>query len=383
MSGEPAMPRKLLFVVNVDWFFVSHRLAIATAAIAAGYEVHLAATFTDKRDEIEAHGIIAHPLAIRRGGANPWSELQNLMRVFGLVRSLSPDVLHLVTIKPIIMGGLSARLLATRAVVMSVSGLGFVFSSNARFAAAVRPLVLWLYRACFNREKLRVIFQNRTDQDTICAATGLPIRKCVLIRGSGVDLDRFAPAPRAASKPIVVLAARLLKDKGIAEFVEAAKALRSRGVEARMCLVGEPDPESRASIEPAQLGSWRAEGAVELWGHRQDMPAVLQQASIAVLPSYYGEGVPKVLLEAAACGCAVVTTDMPGCRDAITPGKTGLVVAPRDAEGLANAIERLLAEPALCNSMGRAGRTLAQAEFGIGSVVATHLQIYAELLGPP
>jgi glycosyltransferase involved in cell wall biosynthesis len=225
-----------------------------------------------------------------------------------------------------------------------------------------------------------VIFQNLADRATI-EALGLRLDgRAEMIRGSGVDLAAFSAEPEPEGPPVVVMPARLLVDKGAREFVEAARMLRGRGVAARFVLAGDPDPQNPASVPPEMLAAWKAEGVVELPGHRQDMAALMRGAHLVVLPSYR-EGLPKALIEAAASGRAVVTTDTPGCRDAILPGETGLLVPVRDAAALAGAMAALLADPERRRAMGAAGRVLAEETFCVTGVVAEHLRIYDEMTG--
>ena len=222
------------------------------------------------------------------------------------------------------------------------------------------------------------MFQNRNDRDAFVKLGIITAAQSTIIRGSGVDLAEFAPLPESATTPVVVMAARLLVDKGVREFVEAARLLRARGASARFQLAGEVDPGNSASIHDAELAVWRKQGIVELLGQRHDIAQVFAAATMVVLPSYR-EGLPKVLIEAAACGRAVVTTDVPGCRDAIEPGQTGLLVPPRDARALADAIERLVADRELRVRFGQMGRALAEREFDVRSVVEAHLAIYVEI----
>lgn len=374
------MTRTLLFVVNVDWFFLSHRLPIALEAKRQGYSVHIATGLTDKRDELQERGLIVHPLALQRGDAglhNAWRTVAELWRLFRKVR---PDIVHLVTIKPVLMGGLMARLARVPAVVVAVSGLGFVFLARGPKAWLRRWMAVGLYRFVFGHPRLKVIFQNPDDRSSLAALACLPDAKVAMIRGSGVDLGRYASTPLPAGVPVVLLAARLLVDKGVREFVQAARSLKQEGVAARFCLVGAVDPENPASLTRAELTRWSDEGVVELWGQRADMPEVLRQAHLVVLPSYR-EGLPKVLLEAAACGRPVVTTNVPGCRDAVEPGITGVLVPARDAVALAATLKSLIADRARCEKMGAAGRALAERAFDVGQVVAEHMRIYEELMG--
>jgi glycosyltransferase involved in cell wall biosynthesis len=236
------------------------------------------------------------------------------------------------------------------------------------------------YRFALGARNLKVIFQNKDDLQKLTRLCALPMAKTALIRGSGVDLAQYLPRAYPGGNPVVIFAGRLLRDKGIPEFIDAARLLKKRGLPARFCLVGSPDTDNPNSCTEHELRGWQSEGVIEYWGHRNDMPNVISQAYCVVLPSYYGEGVPKILLEAAACGRAVVTTDWPGCRDAILPNVTGLCVPVRDNLALANAIARLLEDEELCQSMGREGRKLAEAEFGVSKVVEKHMQIYEQLM---
>ena len=374
------MSRTLLFVVNVDWFFLSHRLPIALEAMRQGYQVHIATGLTDKLGELERHGLVVHSLGLDRSSAglgNAWRTMVQMWQVF---RAVQPDVVHLVSIKPVLLGGLVARLAGVPAVVAAVSGLGFVFIAHGAKAAVRRWLVGGLYRVALGHHNLKVVFQNPDDRASLSKLAHLPDSKIAMIRGSGVELTQYSGTPLPLGVPVVLLAARLLADKGVREFVQAARLLKQQCVSARFCLVGSIDPANPASLADAELTQWASEGVLELWGQRSDMPRVLAAAQVVVLPSYYGEGLPKVLIEAAACGRAVVTTDHPGCRDAIDPGVTGLLVPVRNAEALADALKGLINDPARCQAMGNAGRALAERMFDVQQVVAAHLRIYQELI---
>lgn len=372
------MNRKLMFVVNVDWFFISHRLPIALGAIELGYEVHLVCGDTGRLGELERFGLIVHPLTIVRGEAGIGSSLKTFLEILSLFKHVQPDIVHLVTIKPVLFGGMAARLLGVESVVAAVSGLGFIFVNSGVKTRLRRMVVGLLYRLALGKKNLKVIFQNPDDRDRLCSLAGIQKDKTEMIRGSGVDLSKYPETVAPSGVPVVVLVARLLNDKGVMEFVEAAKQLKYQGYHARFCLVGDIDPDNPASLTVDDLASIEASGNVELWGYRTDIPSVLGSATIVALPSYR-EGLPKVLLEAAACGRAVVTTDVPGCRDAIESGVTGLLVPSRDAAELAKAIAFLLDNPARCAAIGLAGRRLAESEFDVSKVVERHLRIYARL----
>jgi glycosyltransferase involved in cell wall biosynthesis len=372
------MSRRLLIVANVDWFFLSHRLPIAHGAVSAGYNVHVACGDSGRCSEIEAYGLTVHRLQLQRGRAGVFSNIRSFAEILKLFWRLKPRLVHLVTIKPILFGGVAARLAGVPGVVAAVSGLGFVFIGEGLVARGRRWLVGLAYRLALGKRNLKVIFQNPDDRDLLCLIARVPMSKVVMIRGSGIQTSAYADSPLPRGTPVVMLAARLLRDKGVMEFIEAAKLLADRGYDARFCLVGDIDPDNPTSLTADELTQLPSEAGVEYWGHSNDMPSTLSRATVVVLPSYR-EGLPRVLLEAAASGRAVVTTNVPGCRDAIEPGVTGLLVPPRDGVALSEAIGCLLRDLALAKSMGSAGRRLAQAEFDISLVVQRHMEIYAEL----
>ncbi len=370
---------KLLFVVNDFGFFLSHRLEIGRRAAEMGYEVFVAAP-GEPPSELAKCGLRSESITLSRRGANPFAELVTLAGFVNLFHRVEPDLVHLVTIKPVLYGGIAARIARVPAVVSSISGLGTVFSSDAVWAAFFRRLAKGMYRLALGHKNQRVILQNSDDREVLISGAGLHQKKTVLLRGSGVLLEQYPLRDETGSVPIVAFAARLLWSKGVGVFIDAARILAERGVKARFWLIGDPDPGNPSSVPIEDLENWRAEGLVEILGFRTDVPELYAQSHIVTLPSFYGEGLPKTLIEAAACGRVVVTTDMPGCRDAIEPNVSGLLVPPRNAVALADALERLIGNAALRQAMGRAGRALAEREFGIEEVVAAHLGIYRGLL---
>lgn len=371
--------RKVLFVVNTPEFFLSHRLPIALAACEEGYEVHVATTAGRAAIEIERLGLVHHSVAIARSGQNPLAELTSIISLIRLLRELKPSLVHLITIKPVLYGGIAARVAGAPAVVAAVSGLGTVFVAQSSAAQARRALVSLLYRLAFRHRRLAVIFQNPDDRDGLLAIGALKRKQVRMIRGSGVNLANYSFVQEPEGIPVVVMASRLLRDKGVYEFVEAARLLKARGVEVVMRLIGAPDPGNPTSVEQEDLDNWAAEGVVELPGYRSDIAMQYAAANIVCLPSYR-EGLPKGLVEAAACGRAVVTTDVPGCRDAIEPGVTGVLVPVKSAEALADSLQTLIEAPDQRMLMGKAGRQLAERAFSIDQIVSQHLEIYKELL---
>lgn len=371
--------RRLLFVVNNPAFFMSHRVPVALAAQRAGYDVHVATMDGPAVADIEALGMTHHAIPMTRSGKHPLQELGTLLALLRLFRRLRPQVAHLVTIKPVLYGGIAARLARVPGMVAAISGLGFVFLSNSLKMRLVRAVVARLYRLALGHRNSRVIFQNGADRDLLKSLGAVRDEQVVLIRGAGVDLDLCRALPEPPAPPVVVtMVARLLRDKGVQEFVQAARLLRERGVPVTMRLVGGVDAGNPASATPAEVEAWQREGSVQALGERADVPQLYADSHIAVLPSYR-EGLPKSLIEAAACGRAVVTTDVPGCRDAIDPGKTGLLVPVRDPQALADAIARLAGDATQRQAMGAAGRALAEREFNIERVARIHVDLYDTL----
>lgn len=375
------MSRRLMFVVNNPAFFMSHRVPVALAAQQAGYDVHVATMDGPAVADIQALGMTHHAIPMTRSGKHPLQELGTLLALLRLFRRVRPDVVHLVTIKPVLYGGIAARLARVPGMVAAISGLGFVFLSNSLKMRLVRAVVARLYRLALGHPNSRVIFQNANDRDLLKSLGAVRDEQVVMIRGAGVDLDAYRASPEPPSPPVVVtMVARLLRDKGVREFVEAATTLRARGVPVVMQLVGGLDAGNPASATQQEVDAWQRDGAVQALGERSDIAELYAASHVAVLPSYR-EGLPKSLIEAAACGRAVVTTDVPGCRDAIEPGQTGLLVPVRDAQALADAIARLVEDAALRQALGAAGRALAEREFDIGRVARIHVELYDALSG--
>ncbi|MBU4220137.1 MAG: glycosyltransferase family 4 protein [Euryarchaeota archaeon] len=378
-TGCLTLPCKLLFVVNDATYFISHRLPIAIAARNEGFDVHVAAPEGYATTAIVDAGFTYHPIPLTRKGTNPWKEFNSIIALLRLYCRLQPYLVHHVTIKPMIYGGIAARLMQVPAVINAVTGLGYVFIAKGFKALLLRSAVKLGYRAAFSNRNQRVIFQNPDDSSTFLKAGIVASRDIVLIRGSGVDTSIFAPQPEPQVTPLVVLPSRMLWDKGAGEFVNAAKLLQAKGVVARFVLVGETDPGNPAAVPTVQLEAWRDSGVVEWWGRSNNIPAIFAQAHVVCLPSYR-EGVPKVLIEAAACGKSIVTTDVPGCREIVRHGENGLLVPVRDSKALADALQILIENPALRAQMGARGREIAVAEFSEEQVIKETLSVYNELL---
>jgi glycosyltransferase involved in cell wall biosynthesis len=312
-------------------------------------------------------------------GQNPFQELRVIAALVQIYRELRPDLVHHVSVKPILYGSLAAQIVGGMAVVNAVSGLGYLFMGSLR-AKLLRPFIKRLYRLALRHRQSRTIFQNPDDRSQFLSACLLRAEQTVLIRGSGVNCTTFAPRPEPDGTPVVMLPARILWHKGVGEFVEAARLIRRHGIPVRFVLVGDTQPGNPADVPAATLQAWVKEGVVEWWGYRADMQEVLHRATIVALPSY-GEGVPKTLLEAAACGKPIVTTDVPGCREIVREDVNGLLVPVRNAPALADAIRLLLQSPQLRQRFGHAGRLIAEQEFAEHLVVEQILDVYRGLLG--
>ena len=372
--------KKLLMVVNAPEFFLSHRLSVAIAARKEGYDVHIATGPGIECQTIRQYGFKHHLIPFTRSGTNVFREIFCFWALWRLFRKICPVIVHLVTIKPVLYGGIVARLAAVPALVVAISGLGSTFVvENARSKLFLK-LIEFFYRVALRHVNLRVIFQNTSDQDSLVNMKAVRRDQCVLIKGSGVCLETFVPRQSKKDSPVIMMACRLLRQKGVFEFAEAARIISKQGLEAEFWLVGKPDPGNPSSVPPDILEGWEEEGCLKILGFRSDVEHLIIQADILVLPSYYGEGLPKVLMEAAAAGKAVITTDRPGCRDAIIPGQTGLLVPPKDSIALSTAIKQLLTDTSFRYSLGIEGRRLAEREFGIDRVVDAHLAVYEGVL---
>ncbi len=368
------MGKRILYIVNVDWFFISHRLPIALEAMKLGAEVHVACAITDKAEELKSCGIKVHNLSLSRSSIGFMSELNGIKELFKIIRRTKPDIVHAVTIKPAIYGSFIARLLRVPVRVASISGLGYTYIAPGFKSRILLNLIFLMYRVALKGAKA-IIFQNNDDRYVFRRKAFIDPRQEIIIRGSGVDLDKYSVVKEPNGTPVVMLIARLLVDKGVVEFVEAARELKKSECDIRMVLVGSIDSDNPKSITDEQLKLWVESGVVEHWGFSSDVATTISKSNIIVLPSYR-EGLPKSLIEAAACGRAVITTDVPGCRDAIDPNKTGVLVPVKDSTSLAEKILKLVNEPELRHQFGRKGREFAMEVFDIKDVVNQHMNIY-------
>ncbi|KAA3627108.1 MAG: glycosyltransferase family 1 protein [Proteobacteria bacterium] len=371
----------LLFLVTEDWYFASHRLPLAVDAGKAGYQVVVATRVRSHGDRISKRGIRVIDFDLGRRFINPLTEIMVLWRLVRLYAHERPAVVYHVGMKPVVYGSLAARIAGVAARVNAIAGLGYVFTSRRLKAKFLRPFLKTALRILLRGGKSRVIVQNRDDQRTLSEMMGCDAGNTVLIPGAGVDLDQFQPTDELSGNPVVLFASRMLWDKGVGDFVSAAERLRKKGVGARFVLVGAPDEGNPSSVPLAQIETWQRTGLVEWWGRRDDMPSVFAGSHLVCLPSYYGEGIPKVLIEAAASGRAIVATDIPGCRDIVHHEVNGLLVQPHDVGALATAMAMLVGNTELRRAMGAAGRRIAEAEYGLVSINRQSLAVIKAVAG--
>jgi glycosyltransferase involved in cell wall biosynthesis len=373
-------PKILVFLLTEDWFFASHFLKRALAAKAAGWRVILVAYSGEATPAIRAAGIEVIPVAFIRRRTNPVAELMFTLRLAKLYRQLRPALVHHIALKPILVGGIAARLAGVPAIVNAPTGLGFVFSSDRILAKLLKPLVSLLLRITLSPKNARVIFENPDDQAELERLGMIRPGAATLIRGAGVDIEQFAPAPEPPPPVRVILIARMIREKGVADFVDAARLLREQKIAAEFVLVGAPDPGNPNTVTAAELRRWEAEGLVTWLGARKDIAALLRSAHIACQPSSYREGLPKSALEAMAAGKPLVATDIPGCREAVVDGVTGLLVPPRNPAALAAALRQLIEAPQLRATMGAAARLRAEQYFADAIICRQTLLVYDALV---
>jgi glycosyltransferase involved in cell wall biosynthesis len=373
------MTAKLLFVCNNPAFFADQHMHLAQAATASGHTVLVAAPEWPGAERIRRAGFPFLPIHMERGGFRPVADARSIRELIRLYRVTSPDLVYHITLKPILYGTLAARIAGVPGVVNANTGLGYAFIDDGINTSMVRHVLKPMYRAAIRHENRVDLFLNQDDRNHFLATRMAQPKRSAVITGPGVDTDAFYPTKEAEATPIVILPARLLWHKGVQEFVDAARILRGEGVEARFALVGDEDPGNLASIDREQLQAWNAEGVVEWWGYRHDMPTVYGESHIVALPSYR-EGLGKVIAEAGACGRAVVATDVPGCREIITNGVNGSLVAVQDAQSLADALRPLLACRETRTVMGLKGREIVEAQFAEQTVAAQTLKVIEYVL---
>ena len=375
-APERVAPR-LLYVVTEDWYFLSHRLPMARAAAAAGFEVHVATNVGQDAKGIEQEGFILHPVRFGRGRLSPWRLLRTILALREIYRAVDPAVVHYVAMQPTILGTMSSwrHRFAT---VYAITGRGHVFVGDTVAARALRHAILLMLRFGLNRRRAVGLVQNPDDREFL---TGLGVRPehVALIAGSGIDVERFQPLPEPDGPVTIAFVGRMLAEKGVRALVEAHRLLRAAHDSCELLLAGAPDPANPSSIAAAEVAQWGREPGVTWLGHVTDIAAVWRRSHIAVLPSH-GEGLPKSLLEAAASGRPMIATDVPGCREIVIHEETGLLVPVDDPPALAAAIRRLANSPPERKRFGAAARRLAEERFSAALVGNRTAALYRGLL---
>lgn len=373
---------KVIFFGNTDWYLYNFRLAFAKYLRDQNFEVVMLSPIGPYGPLLEAEGFRWIGLKMDRRSLNPGKELVLVRRISHVYASEKPDIVHHFTIKCVVYGSLIARWQGIRSRVNAVTGMGHVFTDDGYKARLLRPLVRSLMKAALGGKGSCLILQNKNDVATFVDAQLATREQIHLVMGSGVDTARFNPAAEYGTTPRmrVLLASRLLWDKGLREYMEAARVLREQGLPIEFLLAGSPDPGNPGSVTAAEAAAWQQGGVVTYLGHVSDMPSLLSKIDVMVLPSYYGEGVPRCLLEAAACGLPIVTTNEPGCREIVEDKANGLLVPSRDAVALASAIRYMYDHPEDRLRMGRAGRDRVLNEFDQQLVFEKTFSVYRELL---
>ena len=368
---------RLLYVVTEDWYFLSHRLPMARAARDAGFEVHVATRVVDGAAAIRAEGFVLHPVPFVRGRVSPLGTLATIRALAQIYRTVAPAIAHHVSLQSAVLGSLAAWGRSVRAV-NALTGFGYTFTSGSARALVLRPILSAFLRLLLNRPGQTVLVQNADDRAGVLSL-GIAAERIVTIPGSGVDVEALRPLPEPPGPPTIAFVGRLLADKGIHTLIRAQRLLRQRGSNVELLIAGTPDPANPASVSQQDAEGFGREPGITWLGHVQDIAAVWARAHIAVLPSRR-EGLPKSLLEAAACGRPMIATDVPGCREIVRPGETGLLVPYDDAPALADAIETLAGSPALCADYGAAARRLIVERFSAAAIGRQTVDLYRSLV---
>jgi glycosyltransferase involved in cell wall biosynthesis len=371
---------KILFVTNVDWFFISHRLVIAEEAQKRGFEVIVAAEDTGRSQEIRDKGIQFINLSFSRSGTNPFKEFKTLLNFFKLYDNIKPDIVHHITLKPVIYGSIIAKFLNIRGVVNAISGLGYNFTKGRE--SFLQKGMLFVMKFGFNRKNLIVVFQNKNDEYELTNYGIINPSNCVvIIRGSGVDVEKYYESDFPPFDRIkILLPSRMLWDKGVKELREASNILKVKyNNKVQFILSGLADEDNKAGVPESYLKDWEDGTYVNWIGYQKNMVEIYQDSHIVVLPSYR-EGMPKSLLEACAIGRAVVTTNAIGCKECVDEGFNGFKVPVYSSKELANVLEKLIINHELIKQMGHNSRFKAVKEFDVKNVIEKHLEIYNSLL---
>lgn len=374
------MSKTILFFVNDLGFLISHRAHVVLEAKKKGFKVKIGYGNLGgaKKSFFLNKSIECFHVPLDRSSKNPFKELWSIFKIWQIFHKLKPDIVHLITIKPYLYGGIAARLAKVPRVISAVAGLGILFNQNKLWNLCFQIILFPLFKLAFNHPNQKVIVQNRNDKKILINWINLDVKKILLFNGSGVDLSKYTK-PKESKGPVTVcFASRLLRDKGVYDFISAAKLIKKKGIAVKFLLAGDLDPGNSTSLSFKDLNKIKNEKNVKVLGFQKNVPSLYAESHIVCLPSFYGEGLPKTLIEAAAASRPIVTTDVPGCRDAIIHNKTGLLVPAKDPQKLAKALMSLIANRKKRIKMGKAGRKLAEKKFNIQRIIENHLKVYQE-----
>ena len=368
-------PKHLVYVITEDWFFASHFLDRAKAAVDKGYKVSVITRCRENAREFRKYGLTPINIEFSRRGLNPITELLTIFQLRTILKRIKPDIVHNVALKPVVLGSLAAQFAGVQNIVNAPVGMGYVFTSEENRARILRPVVNALIRYSLGRPVRRVIIENNDDFNNLVAGGFAKKDSIALIKGAGVDTKKFDYKPEPDGQVRVIMVSRLLRDKGVQEFIDAAKLVKARESTVQFVLVGDVDEGNPTSLTADQLTDLRKSRDVTWLGARTDIAELLAASHVACLPSYR-EGLPKSLIEAASAGRPIVTTDVPGCREVVTHMVNGLLIQPRDVTALATAIEKLVNDPQLRQSMGKENRQKAESEYANEMIIAQTHGVY-------
>ena len=370
---------RILYIITEDWFFHSHFFDRAKFMAASGETVGVATRFSGHEEELRSHGFTLFPVDFSRRGLNPLTEFITSLRIQKIVRAFKPDITHNVALKPVVTGTFGELLGRQRVIVNALVGMGYIFTSTDARASLVKPLLSRILKLLLHSKSVHVVIENPDDLNSLVSDGFVQPSQISLIRGAGVNLNAFPFQPEIPGPIVVTLVSRILRDKGVLEFIEAASHLRMSAPDVVFQIVGEPDPGNPSAIHQSEIDSWKSLSNVKFLGRRNDIASVLRDSHVVCLPSYR-EGLPKALLEALSCGRPIITTDVPGCREVCNDGVNGLLVPARDSIALSQAIEKLVLDAEMRQAMGRAGRLRAETEFSNEIVCAQTLDLYRKLM---
>lgn len=374
--------KKLIYFVTEDWYFLSHRLPMARAAMSAGFDVAVIANVAKSKDQIEAAGIRVIDFPLQRKSLNPFVALKQVFAVTQIYRDEKPDLVHHIALKPILFGSIAATLAKVPRVVNAFAGLGVIFETNIPLALALRPILVAMFSFTLKRKGFWTLFQNKDDRERMIALKIADPDRSVIIRGSGVDIDHYTVTPLPPASPFIcVMAGRMIAAKGLETLQAAFDILRRQDVRINLWLCGQPDPGNPASWNAARLQQWARDNPNVIWkGQQSDMRQIWAQAHLALQPSFGGEGLPKSLLEAGACGRAMIATDVPGCREVVVEGRNGYLVQRGDALALAEKILDLAKNIPVCMSMGQESRRIIEGDLSATAVMAQTQMLYMRVM---